>query len=73
MNHEEASRRGGSVHDTEDDLGYKASQNSAHAHAIHAPSIDLISLDHQELTRPYSKRVSGPNPKNVLQSSVHWE
>ncbi len=68
MNHEEASRRGGSVHDTEGDFGYKASQNSTHA-----PSINSISLDHKELTRSYSKRVSGPNPKNVLQRSVHSE
>jgi len=48
--------RGGHVHGTTDDFGFKAAQDPVHVHDLQATVLHLLGLDHTQLTYRHSGR-----------------
>ncbi len=47
---------GGITYGATDDFGFKAVENPAHVHDVHATIVYLLGLDHEKLTYRYSGR-----------------
>lgn len=64
--------KGGTVYGATDDIGFKAVENRAHVHDLHATILHLMGMDHTKLTYRYSGRdfrltdVHGEVMKGVL-------
>ena len=48
--------RGGYVHGTTDELGFKAVENRVHVHDLHATILHLLGFDHEKFTYRYAGR-----------------
>jgi hypothetical protein len=48
--------RGGTVHGSTDEFGFKAVENPVHVHDLHATILHLLGLDHERLTFRHSGR-----------------
>ncbi|MDQ6664932.1 MAG: DUF1501 domain-containing protein [Acidobacteriota bacterium] len=48
--------KGGMVHGSTDDFGFKAVEKPVHIHDLHATALHLLGLDHTKLTYSYSGR-----------------
>lgn len=48
--------RGGMTYGATDEFGFKATENRAHVHDLHATMLHLLGLDHEKLTYRYSGR-----------------
>jgi arylsulfatase A-like enzyme len=48
--------RGGYVHGTTDEFGFRAAENPVHVHDLHATMLRLLGFDHEKLTYRYAGR-----------------
>ena len=48
--------KGGHVHGSTDEFGFKAAENPVHVHDLHATILHLLGLNHEKLTYRYSGR-----------------
>ncbi len=48
--------KGGTVHGATDEFGFKAVENVAHVHDLHATILHLLGFDHEKLTYRYAGR-----------------
>lgn len=48
--------KGGMIHGSTDELGFRAIENRMHVHDLHATILHLMGLDHEKLTFRYSGR-----------------
>ena len=48
--------RGGTVYGATDEFGYKAVENRAEIHDLHATMLHLMGIDHKKLTYRFSGR-----------------
>ena len=48
--------KGGTVHGSTDEFGFKAEKNPTSVHDLHATMLHLLGLDHKKLTYRYAGR-----------------
>jgi hypothetical protein len=48
--------KAGFAYGATDDIGYHATENRMHVHAVHSPVLALMGIDHEKLTYRYSGR-----------------
>ena len=64
--------KGGHVHGSTDEFGFKAVEDRVHIHDLHATVLHLLGLDHERLTYRYAGRdfrltdVAGEVVKGVI-------
>ena len=48
--------KGGYIHGSTDEFGFKAEENPVHVHDLQATILELLGFDHEKLTYRYSGR-----------------